>query len=246
MYKLPSLWRESTAKSMYYLHSPSANDRRHSPILALKFRYGTFSAVDIGQWVQRRPGHHSTFYVLHSAILLWSMCPRLYISVISSVFIWDVFSPNFCRWCILGQLIRFWGQKVKGQGRSHYHGGGIQHSTLPSSPAFSSLKISTDSRRSCVPLLMQVKWIGHRFASNCEPSFEFFSARATSSTLSARIYGGLIYCVLCAGSGRSCTMLLRALCTGGCRRTWPTGSGQLAIQVSAVYWYLSVFFSQLF
>jgi len=30
----------------------------------------------------------------------------------------DGFSPNFCHWSILGQdeLIRFWGQKVGGQG----------------------------------------------------------------------------------------------------------------------------------
>jgi len=31
----------STARSMYYLHLPSVNDRRHSLKLTLKFRYGT-------------------------------------------------------------------------------------------------------------------------------------------------------------------------------------------------------------
>jgi len=32
-----------SAKSVYYLHSQSVNDRRHSLKLILKFRYGTFS-----------------------------------------------------------------------------------------------------------------------------------------------------------------------------------------------------------
>jgi len=33
---------KSTAKSVYYLHSRSVNDRRHSLKLTLKFRYRTF------------------------------------------------------------------------------------------------------------------------------------------------------------------------------------------------------------
>jgi len=38
--------RKSTAKSMYYLHSRSVNDKRHSLKLTLKFQYGTFSKID--------------------------------------------------------------------------------------------------------------------------------------------------------------------------------------------------------
>jgi len=46
-----------------------------------------------------------------------SVCPKLYVSAVSPVSI-DGFLLNFCHWCILdnNELIRFWGQKVKGQG----------------------------------------------------------------------------------------------------------------------------------
>ena len=40
---LLSDWK-STAKSVYYLHSRSINDRRYSLKLPLKFRYGTFQS----------------------------------------------------------------------------------------------------------------------------------------------------------------------------------------------------------
>jgi len=43
------------------------------------------------------------------------------------------------------ELIRFWSQKVKVQGR-HHRGGGAQHSTLPSSATFSSLCFVLDEK----------------------------------------------------------------------------------------------------
>jgi len=36
--------KSATAKNVYYLHSRSVSDRRHSLKLTLKFRYGTFSS----------------------------------------------------------------------------------------------------------------------------------------------------------------------------------------------------------
>ena len=62
------------------------------------------------------------FNVVHPAVCVCAcMCPYVHdvVSAISMVYV-DVFSPNFCHWCVLGQMnrIRFWGQKVKGQGHS--------------------------------------------------------------------------------------------------------------------------------
>jgi len=66
---------------------------------------------------------------------------RLYVPAMSPVYM-DGFSPNFCHWCILGQRWTDWVLGSKDQrSRSHYHGGGVQHSVLPSSSAFMLLSV---------------------------------------------------------------------------------------------------------
>ena len=65
--------------------------------------------------------------------------PDFHVSAISPVSV-DGFSPNFCRWCILGQRWPDYVFGSKGQSsRSRHRVGGAQHSTLPSSATFSSL-----------------------------------------------------------------------------------------------------------
>ena len=87
-------------------------------------------------------------------------------------------------------------------------------------------------------MILQVKWIGRRSASNWEPSFEFFSVSATSSMPSGHIYGGLMCYVLYAGSDQICTGPSRVHCTDGRRRMWHTGCGLVAIQVLAAHYQL--------
>ena len=99
------------------------------------------------------PVWHQRLFVLHTSVYAYIRVPhcpcicasktmfdaRLYVSAISPVSV-DGFLPYFCHWCFLGykdELIRFWGQRS----RSHFHGGGIQHSTLPSSEAFWFLNV---------------------------------------------------------------------------------------------------------
>ena len=78
----------------------------------------------------------------------------------------------------------------------------------------------------------KTKWVGCQFASCWELSFERFFACVTLSMELDRMYGGPTCCVLCVGSSQSFTMQSRVQCTGGCRRTWRTGCGQLDIQVA--------------
>jgi len=72
-------------------------------------------------------GHSMTEYI-----------PDFDVSAISPVSV-DGFPPNFCRWCISGQRWPDYVLGSKGQSsRTRHRGGGVQHSTLPSSATFSS------------------------------------------------------------------------------------------------------------
>ena len=81
--------------------------------------------------------------------------PDFHVSTISPVSI-DIFSPNFCRWCILGHKRPDYVFGSKGQrSRSHHRGGGAQHSTLPSSATFSSFSVYLPFRCSGHQLITQ-------------------------------------------------------------------------------------------